>query len=179
MRSYRQTTWETNKFLHLSSNLVSLFHIDPYYTRPRIQSNRRQRSTSSWWCLANKQCEKQTSFFVYILFWLSDFIQTLTALHLSGNQIVDKGAQSLGDALRTNRVRNRQVSSYIFYSCLLTSYRHLLHSISTGIKSEILGQHFLAMPYEQTMWETNKFLHLSFTLVFLFHTDTYNTPALE
>jgi hypothetical protein len=34
--------------------------------------------------------------------------QTLTTLNLHGNQIGDKGAQYLGEALRTNTVREKE-----------------------------------------------------------------------
>jgi hypothetical protein len=45
--------------------------------------------------------------------------QTLTTLDLHENQIEDKGAQCLGEALRTNTVSEEKSAWSIFYSCLL------------------------------------------------------------
>ncbi len=43
-------------------------------------------------------------FFILVYY----FTQTLTTLNLNGNQIGDGGVQYLGEALRTNRVKDKK-----------------------------------------------------------------------
>jgi len=50
---------------------------------------------------------------------VSSVTQTLTTLKLNKNQIADKGAQYLGETLRTNTVRDKHYAWFLLYSCLL------------------------------------------------------------
>ena len=68
------------------------------------------------------------------------FIQTLTTLDLSYNQIRAQGTQYLGKALRHNTVRSSLLHVFTIISFLSLSYRHSLSSTFSTMKSEFKMQ---------------------------------------
>ena len=83
-------------------------HTDTHHTRSRRQSNRRERSPIHRRCLAHKHGQSlpppHTPTISPSTHHRRLLTQTLTTLDLEGNQIGEKGAQSIADALRTNTV---------------------------------------------------------------------------
>jgi len=143
---------------------VLSFHTDTHYTQPLQQSNRRSRCTISGWSITKQFSERSSLLLILLLrlfhhFTLFHFIQALTTLHLPWNQIGDKGAQYLAEALRNNSVRDHHSFSFFFfflYSIILLfsiSYRHSLHSTFTTIKSEIKVHNIWLKHYETIQWE--------------------------
>ncbi len=98
---YNRTQWDKYS-LHRSFNCF-WFHTDTYYTQVSRQSNRSSRCTSSERCI-NKEHGETNTFFTYHS-TVSDFIQTLTTLSLSGNDIRDEGVKYVSYALVQNTVR--------------------------------------------------------------------------
>jgi hypothetical protein len=126
------------------------------------------------WCFTKQHSETNTLFIHHST--LSHFIQTITKLNLSRNEIGAQGAQHLSDALRNNTVR--YILSSFIIQLFLISYRHLHNSTSNTIKSEFKGRNIWVMLYETTQWDKYS-LHPSLNS-FLLHTDTHRTqPLLE
>ncbi len=121
------------------------------------------------WCFTKQHSETNTPFIHHST--LSHFIQTLTTLDLSRNEIGDKGTQNLSDALRNNTVR--QILSSSIIQLFLISYRQSRNSTSLAMKSELKEPNIWVMHYETILWDIYS-LHSSFNS-FSFHTDTYTT----
>jgi len=129
--------WDHHSFMFLPSSHSSLFHTDTHYTQPVVQSNRSWKCTIFGWSIATQYSKIITpSSFYHHLIPLS-FIQTLTTLNLSYNQIGAESAQYLDEALRHNTVRSSLLHVFTIISFLSLSYRHSLHSTCTTIKSEL------------------------------------------
>jgi len=88
---------------------------------------------------------------------LFHFIQTLTTLHLEFNQIGDKGAQYLAEALQHNSVSDHHSFSFFFFvysiiSRAFISYRHSPHSTFNTIKSELKVHNIWLKHYNTIQW---------------------------
>ena len=133
-------------FVLYSSFHAFSFHTDTHYTPPWAESNRSSRCTISGWSITTQYSERSSLLLppLFHHFMRFHFIQTLSTLILQCNQIGDKGAQYLAEALRNNSVRDHHSFCCFFFffflysiiSLFSISYRHSLHSTLSGIKSE-------------------------------------------
>jgi len=167
--------WDHHCFMFLPSSHSYLFHTDTHYTQSVGKSNRRSRCTIFGWSIATQHSEIITpSWFYHCLIPIS-FIQTLTTLKLSGNQIGAQGAQYLGEALRHNTVRSSLLRVFTIISFLSLSYRHSLHSTCGRIKSELKVHNIWVKHCDTTQWDHHSFMFLPSSHSCLFHTDTHWT----
>jgi len=137
VKHYNKIEWDHHFFMFSPSSHSSLFHIDTHYTRSVVQSNRRSRCTIFGWSITTKYSEIITSSCSLHHLILLSFIQTLTTLNLSYNQIGDQGARYLGEALQQNTVRLSLLRVLSIISFFSLSYRHSPHSTCGGIESEL------------------------------------------
>jgi hypothetical protein len=132
----------------------------------------------SRWSIAKEHSETNKQFLHFYHIHVSHFIQTLTELNLSKNQIGDKGAQCLGEGLQKNTVR-QTISFFISIIFIFRiSYRHSQNSTSLKIKSAIKVHNVLVKHCKRTQWDkqtVSSFLSYS---SFAFHTDTHHTRPL-
>jgi hypothetical protein len=99
---------------------------DINHVEPRTQSNRFTTSTTFSDCSKTKQGNMIHIVRLLIQLYIHFFTQTLITLNLSSNQIEEKGAQHLADALRNNTVI-LILSSFISHSGLPFWHRHSSH----------------------------------------------------
>jgi len=161
--------------MFLPSTHSCLFDTDNHYTRPVVQSNQRSRCTIFGWSIATQYSEIITPSCFYHLLILVSFIQTLTTLDLNGNRIGAQGAQYLGEALRHNTVRSLLLHVFTIISFLSLSYRHLLHSTLTSIKSELKVHNTWMKHCGTIQWDHHSFMFLPSSHSYLFDTDTHYT----
>jgi len=167
--------WDHHSFMFLPSSHSCLLHTDTHYTQPDVQSNRSSRCTIFGWSIAIQYSEIITpSCFYHHLIPVS-FIQTLTTLNLSGNQIGAQGAQYLGEALRHNTVRSLLLHVFTIISFLSLSYRHSLHSTWSTMKLELKVQNTWVKHCDTTQWDHHCFMFLPSSHSCLFHTDPHYT----
>jgi len=165
--------WDHYSFIFLPSSHSCLFHTDTHYTRTLRQWNRRSRCTIFGWSIATQYSEIITpSSFYHHLIPVS-FIQILTKLDLSINQIGAQGAQYLGEALRHNTVRSSLLHVFTIISLLSLLYRHSLHSTFTAIKSELKVHNIWVKHCDTIQWDHHSFMFLPSSHSCLFHTDTH------
>jgi len=175
MKHYDTIQWDHHSFVFLPSSHSCLFHTDTHYTPTWRQSNRSSRCTIFGWSIETQYSEIiNPSCFYHYLIPIS-FIQTLTTLNLSGNQIGAQGAQYLGEALRHNTVRSSLLHVFTIISLLSLSYRHSPHSTLTAIKSEIKVHNIWVKHYDTIQWDHHSFVFLPSSHSCLFHTDTHHT----
>jgi hypothetical protein len=108
-------------------------------------------------------------------FLLPYLTQTLTTLNLYDTQIGDKGAQYLGEALRTNTVREKESAWFILSSSSLfntDTYYTQHQSESNRRKSSAISRWSLANKHGER--ERVCLIYLLF-FCSLFNTDTYYT----
>jgi hypothetical protein len=122
-----------------------------------------------WWSVTKEYSEtKLVSLSLHLYhIYLCYFIQTLSTLYLTNNQIGDKCAKSIGEALQKNTVRENQ-SLFLFISVIfifLISYRPSRNSTSPTIKSEIKVQNLLVKRYKRIQWDKTS---LSFFISIMF-----------
>ncbi len=104
-RSIKKQYYQNKSISSFLSFSVFTFYTDTHYAQSPKQSNRRSRCTIHWSSITKQHCQnKSISSFLSFSF----FIQTLTTLNLSLNQIGGQGAQSIGQALQNNTVRINQ-----------------------------------------------------------------------
>ena len=132
-----------------SSSFAS--NTDTHKTRPRRQSNRSCRCTISWRSIAQEHCETNNHFLHFDHLHLSHQIQTLTTLSLYNNQIGAAGAQSLGEALHKNTVRQTITFFISIIFIFRIKYRHSQNSGSPTIKSELQVHNLLAKHCTRTL----------------------------
>ena len=137
VKHYNKIQLDHHLFLFSPSSHSSLFHTDTHFTRPAGQSNRRSRCTIFRWSITTKYSEIITSSCFLHHVSLLSFIQTLTTLYLSRNQIGDQGAQYLCEALQQNIVRSSPLHVFTIISFFSLSYRDSLHSTCRTIKSKL------------------------------------------
>jgi len=170
--------WDHHSFMFLPSSHSCLFHTDTHYTQPVAQSNWRSRCTILEWSIATQYSEIITpSCFYYHLIPVS-FIQTLTKLNLSYNQIGAQGAQYLGEALRHNTVRLSLLHVFTIISFLSLSYRHSLHSTLRTIKSGRKVHNTWVKHCDTIQWDYHSFMFLPSSHSCLFHTGTHCTQPV-
>jgi len=137
VKHYDTIEWDHYSFRFLPSSHSSLFHTDTHYTQPVVQWNWSARCAIFGWSITTQYSEIiAPSCFYHHLIPLS-FIQTLTRLNLSYNEIGAQGAQYLGEALRHNTVRLSLLHLFTIVSFLSLSYRHSLDSTWRPIESEL------------------------------------------
>jgi len=167
--------WDHHSFMFLPSSHSSLIHTDTHYTQPSHQWNRRSRCTIFGWSIATQYSQIITLSCCSHHLILLSFIQTLTTLDLSENQIGAPGAQYLGDALRHNTVRSSLLHVFTIISFLSLLYRHSLHSTLWIVKSEIKVHNIWVKHCDTIQWDHHSFIFLPSSHSSLFHTDTHYT----
>ena len=172
--------WDYHSFVFLPSSHSCLFHTDTHYTQPVVQSNRSSRCTIFEWSIATQYSEIITpSCFYHNLIPVS-FIQILTTLDLSSNEIGAQGAQYLGEALRHNKVRSSLLHVFTIISFLSLSYRHSLYSTCRTIQSELKVHNIWVKHCDTIQWDHHSFMFLLSPHSCLFHTDThYTQPVVQ
>ena len=168
--------WDYHSFQFLPSSHSSLFHTDTHYTRPLLQWNGSWRCTIFGWSIATQYSKIITPSSFYHHLILLSFIQTLTTLNLSYNQIGAESAQYLGEALRHNTVRLSLLQVFTIISFLSLSYRHSLHLTCRTIKSELKVHNIWMKHCDTIQWDHHSFMFLPSSHSCRFHTDTHYTP---
>jgi hypothetical protein len=101
----KRTQWDKQSASSFLSYSSFVFHTDTHHTQPLRDSNRTSSCRISWWSIAKEHSETNNQFLHFYHIHLSHFIQTLTTLDLSRNEIGNEGVQYLGEALQKNTVR--------------------------------------------------------------------------
>jgi hypothetical protein len=176
----KRTQWDKQSVSSFLSYSSFAFHTDTHHTQPLRKWNRISRCAISWWSIAKEHSETNNQFLHFYHIHLSHFIQTLTTLNLSGNEIEPSGARYLSAALQKNTVR--QIISF-FISIIFIfriSYRHSQHSTSPRIKSDLQVHNILVKHCKRTQWDKQSVSSFLSYSSFAFHTDTHHTrPLLE
>lgn len=162
----------------LSSSLTYsylLFHTDTHYTQSLRKSNRRTRSTISGRCVTNEYSEWER-FFTSVSYSCFSFPQTLTTLDLRFNQIGEKGAQYMSEALLTNMVGGKMC--LLLYFILVSYFTQTLTTLDLR-DNQIgdIGTQCLSKALRSNTVRGKLCLHLPPILVFYF-TQTLTTLNL-
>jgi len=172
--------WDPYFLMFLPWSHSCLFHTDTHCTQASPQWNWSSRCTIFGWSIATQYSEIITPLCFHHHLIPVSFIQTLTTLELHRNRIGDEGAQYLGEALRRNTVRSSLLHAFTIASFLYLSYRHSLHSIFTGMKSELKVHNIWVKHCVTMLWDHHSFMFLPSSHSCLFHTDTdFTRPVVQ
>ncbi len=127
-----------------------MYFIDTANTWPYEERNRWSRSRS----FCKRTSEKQSNFILTTLLTTLPFIhyisQTLTTLNLYDNQISDRGAEHLANALLENNVTSISSSRFLFCWSFIIFHRCWQHLILNWTKLVIKELNILRMHFNKT-----------------------------